>query len=125
MERLPREITKIIVTLSINSGESYRNVFIVCKEWYSMIDHITAENKYTNHLTMLLKLYPEQKWDYYGLSRNPNITWEHVIQNPTMSWDYYGLSCNPNITWEHVRDNPTLPWDYHRLSVNKFNRHKR
>ena len=74
---------------------------------------------------MLLKLFPDEKWNYYALSENPNITWEHVRDNPNIPWDYYGLSCNPNITWEHVRDNPTLPWDYHRLSVNKFNRHKR
>ena len=60
MELLPRDIVAIIVTLSINSDESYRNVFIVCKEWYSVIDHITAENKYTNHLTMLLKLFPDE-----------------------------------------------------------------
>ena len=125
MELLPREIVAIIVTLSINSDESYRNVFIVCKEWYSMIDHITAEKKYTNHLTMLLKLFPDEKWNYSGLSYNPNITLEYVIQNPNIPWDYNGLSCNPNITWEHVRDNPNIPWDYCGLSTNKFNRHKR
>jgi hypothetical protein len=28
-----------------------------------------------NHLEKLLKLYPNEDWDYEWLSQNPNITW--------------------------------------------------
>jgi len=65
-----------------------------------------------------ISLHPDKSWDYYWLSRNPNITWEIVQANPHKPWDYYWLSMNPNITWEIVSLHPTRPWNYYMLSSN-------
>jgi hypothetical protein len=62
----------------------------------------------------------DKPWDYGMLSKNPNITWKIVRDNPDKSWyglsenrnitwDYMGLSLNRNITWEIVRDNQDKP----------------
>jgi len=36
-------------------------------------------------------------WDWSGVSRNPNVTLEHVMQHPNLSWCDIGLSFNKNI----------------------------
>ena len=76
----------------------------------------------TNHLYILLELFPNKPWDYYHLSRNPNITWNIVKANPNKPWDYKWLSKNPNITWDIVKANPDKRWNYFWLSMNKFNK---
>jgi hypothetical protein len=63
---------------------------------------------------------PGKPWNYFGLSSNPNITWEIVQQNPGIPWNYIYLSFNPNITWEIVHHNPDKPWDYTILSENSM-----
>jgi len=47
-----------------------------------------------------------------------------VQENPDKLWDYYDLSRNPNITWKIVQENPEKPWDYNNLSKNTFNYRK-
>jgi len=37
-------------------------------------------------------------WDWYGVSRNPNITMEFIDAHPEKSWDWRGVSGNPNLT---------------------------
>jgi hypothetical protein len=66
----------------------------------------------------LLELASNKPWDWYGLSQNPNITWEIVQTNPDIPWKWYRLSRNPNITWEIVKENPDKPWDWSGLSLN-------
>ena len=63
-------------------------------------------------------------WNYYGLSQNPNITWEIVQANPEKDWSYRYLSMNPNITWEIVQANPQIPWHYGSLSMNPMTKAK-
>ena len=58
----------------------------------------------------------DKPWDYGMLSKNPNITWEIVRDNPDKSW--YGLSENRNITWEIVRNNLGKAWNWGYLSRN-------
>ena len=67
---------------------------------------------------------PEKGWDYWGLSKNPNITWEIVKKHPEFNWNYYGLSSNPNITWEIIKMNPEKPWDYQGLSMNPMEKYQ-
>ena len=55
--------------------------------------------EYTNHLWKLIQLYPDKPWDWFRISRNPNITWE-IIEN-----------------------NPDKPWNWTRISRNKFEKH--
>ena len=49
---------------------------------------------------------PDIPWSHSEYNINPNITWEIVRENPNYDWDYCNLPENPNITWEIVRDNP-------------------
>jgi len=53
-----------------------------------------ARKRLSNHLLILLKKYPNKPWNWYGLSCNPNITWEIVQNNPNKPWSWDGLSFN-------------------------------
>ena len=68
----------------------------------------------------LVQAHPDKPWSWYGLSYNPNITWEIVQSHPDKTWQWYGLSKNPNITWDIVQAHPDKPWDWIALSSNKF-----
>ena len=68
----------------------------------------------------IVKANPDKPWNYYCLSRNPNITWDIVQANPDKPWNYEWLSINPNITWDIVKANPDKPWDYFDLSKNEM-----
>ena len=57
-------------------------------------------------------------WDWYGLSANPNMTWEIILKNLDKPWDWAGLSQNPNTTLCIVDSLPNKPWDWKGLSSN-------
>ena len=83
------------------------------------------------------------KWNYRGLSLNPDVTWEVIQANLEKPWEWSILSChlgitweavnahsdkpwswndisrNPSITWEIVKANPDKPWKWYYLSMNK------
>ena len=41
----------------------------------------------------------EKPRSWYGISSNPNITWDIIRDNPEREWNWNGISLNPNITW--------------------------
>ena len=45
-----------------------------------------------NELIKLLERFPDKNWDWYGLSKNPNVTMEYIEAHPDKKWDWYGLS---------------------------------
>jgi hypothetical protein len=45
------------------------------------------------------------------ISKNPNLTIKHIIDNPHIRWDWYAISANPNITVDDIKQHPELPWD--------------
>lgn len=47
---------------------------------------------------------------YYVISEY--ITWDIVKDNFDKPWNYYMLSRNPNITWEIIKNNLDKPWNY-------------
>ena len=49
-------------------------------------------------LETILIEYPNQNWDWYQLSMNPNITLDLIIEYLDLSWDWIGVSQNPNLT---------------------------
>ena len=59
-------------------------------------------------------------WDWYGVSRNPNITMEFIDAHPEKSWDWRGISLNPNITMEYIDAHPEKPWNWGGISFHKF-----
>jgi len=65
----------------------------------------------------LLLAYPDANWDWIGVSMNPAITWDFVLNNPRLHWDFYeGLSNNPNITLEIIKVYPNLNWDFEAIA---------
>lgn len=61
-------------------------------------------------------------WNWVGLSQNPNITLDFVINNLDKTWNWYYVSKNLTITWTFieqnlVNDNP-LPLSWKGLSLN-------
>ena len=70
--------------------------------------------------------HPDKPWEWYGLSLNPNITFDNVIAHPDKPWiwGWYGLSGNPNITFDLVLSYPDKPWNWGNLSQNTFSKAK-
>jgi hypothetical protein len=58
------------------------------------------------------------KWNWNGLSQNPIMTWDMVLEYPDKPWSWWALSKNPNITWDIVINNPSKPWNWEGLSSN-------
>jgi len=52
-------------------------------------------------------------WGKYGLSSNPAITPELVLQTLKKGWSWGNLSCNPAITPELVLATKNKPWSEH------------
>ena len=91
---------------------------------------------------------PDNPWDWFWISRNPNITmkdimenqdkpwkWDYILMNPNITMNYIkenldkpldwdGISLNPNITMKDILENPDKPWDWDGISKNSFTRDK-
>jgi hypothetical protein len=66
----------------------------------------------------MIQNHPDKLWDWYGISENPNITWEIIQNHPEKPWNWYGISQNPNITCDIIRTNPEKSWDWYWISRN-------
>lgn len=77
-------------------------------------------NNETYH-TEQRELVPEIPWEMDHIARFPRVSWED-LRNPTITGKddikYTRFSRNPNITWEIVRDNPKCDWNHYFLSEN-------
>lgn len=92
-----------------------------------------------NDLIKLLNAFPDESWNWYELSRNPNLTldylidnnqviWNMISYNPNTTWDDMrnndsrynpaGMSSNPNITWEIIYNNPDEIWYWDKVLQN-------
>jgi hypothetical protein len=58
------------------------------------------------------------EWDWYELSKNPQVNWDDMMNHETMLWKPRGVSENPNVTWIDVLHNEEYPWDYSHMSRN-------
>ena len=70
----------------------------------------------------------DKPWHWGGVSCNPNITWDIIINNldtDIYPWNWSKISRNPNITWEIIQSNPDKPWDWSEISFNKFTLRKK
>lgn len=87
-----------------------------------------------------MNLRPLIGWGRTFLRRNPNITYEIMLENPKFEWKYwricenpnltleqilsmgasiaYDIELNPNVTWEIVISRPDIRWNYVNLSKN-------
>jgi hypothetical protein len=145
MDQLPDELLEYFFSF-INWGTTFKTILFTCKHWYTLQLKVIPEGKniFANHLLTLLKLFPDKPWNWYWVSRNPNITWEiisanpdkpwnwnevsrnpnitcdMICANPDKPWNWSGISSNPNITWEIISANPDKPWNWDRISCNNF-----
>ena len=62
--------------------------------------------------------HPELKWEFGGVSRNPNLTWEFVMANLDKRWDWKALSRSPIVTMEIIDSSPNIPWNWGEVSSN-------
>ena len=60
----------------------------------------------------------EDNINWFDISKNPNITWEIIQDNPDKDWGWYGISQNPNITGDTVQNNPDKDWLCKSISGN-------
>ena len=66
----------------------------------------------------LVNKYPDKPWDWYNISRNPNITMAYILANADKPWDWSGISYNKNITMTDIFNNPDKPWNWSGVSWN-------
>ncbi len=103
-------IIELILSFT-TSGKDYKNFVLVCKDWYKTLNKLFPKGSiFTNHLTTLLKLFPNEKWNYDYLSKNPNIDIDYVKNNDDKPWNYENFSENPSVTWEIFKNNRGFPW---------------
>ena len=100
--------------------DTFHSISRVCKKFYQISQ---KDARFTNHLLILLRMFPDKPWNWYGISQNPNITWDIIVANPDKPWNRDGISQNPNITWDIIAANPDKPWNWYVISRNKFNRY--
>ena len=58
-------------------------------------------------------------FNWNTISKNPNITMNLILNNPTKPWIYSQISENPNLTIKILKTNPTKQWDWNKISCNK------
>ena len=66
-----------------------------------MLNNININmNQKPSELEKLILKYPNKPWDWYWVSRNPNISMKFIKDNPDKQWVWEYISDNPNITME-------------------------
>ena len=85
-----------VVSLHIKDSKTWLSFSLINKICAEVSHQRQSEVRKTlaNHLWILVKRNPNKKWDWEGLSSNPNITWEIVQKNPNLPWKWSGLSSN-------------------------------
>ena len=63
-------------------------------------------------------------WDWWILTRNPNITFEFIEKHINEDWDWGEISKNPNITLEFI-ETYIDKIDFSELSGNEFIYHNK
>ena len=99
--------------------DPYQNSIVMLQS----LDEKTADKFGVRHIELKL----QEEWSWYHLSKNPNITWDIIENNPDSglylrercAWDWHGISLNENITWDIIENNQDKPWDWENISFNK------
>ncbi len=65
--------------------------------------------------------HPEMEWNWELLVNNTNICLADVIQHPEIPWSYSLLSEKEYLTIEFVESNLDKPWDWEALASHDFN----
>ncbi len=65
----------------------------------------------------IINKHQDTYWNWFAISKSPNITWDIIQANPHKPWDWRGISLNPNITENIVLDNLDKDWVWFSLVV--------
>lgn len=83
-------------------------------------DYINWKYGGKSPLEKLIEKYPKIRWEWFEVSRNPNISIDTVRRLTLLDlpWSWQGLSENPNITIDIVKKWKGMPWDPRFLCCN-------
>jgi len=84
------------------------------KDNYEIFNKIS---KNPNITWEIIENNPDYPW-IWEISQSINITWEIIENNLDKSWDWECISENPNITWEIIENHPHKPWHWGYISSN-------
>jgi hypothetical protein len=66
----------------------------------------------------IIKNNLEKRWSWGGISLNPNLEWNMVLEFNDKDWCWGSLSGNPAITMEIIKQNPNRRWWRNYISEN-------
>ena len=77
------------------------------------VNQSTMENNWNQYFFNFISRNMDKPWDWFSLSRNPNVTWDIVEANLDKPWNWDWLSEILQVTWEIVEANPDKPWNWY------------
>jgi hypothetical protein len=76
-------------------------------------DIITPDIKTRNDLVILGTISDRLDWDYLSRTVNANL----ILSYQTLPWLWSAVSKNPTLTFHHVMAHPNIPWKYTDVPV--------
>jgi len=67
-------------------------------------------NEFDDLIMKFINKNSYRPWNWYGISKNPNITMNMIKENMDKPWNWYGISKNPNLTMDIIETNPHKEW---------------
>jgi hypothetical protein len=82
-------------------------------------------SQHPNITLQMIRQRPTYPWTNTGICANPNVTLDMLndLADIIPEICYYGLSGNPNLTLEYVINNIEKSWCWHQLSIHRFDSH--
>lgn len=71
-------------------------------------------------LTELLDVFPQKKWNWYSVSRNPNLTLHYVVNHPNLPWDWAHILNVYNVCKNEIYNNNKVLWYEFHENFNKL-----
>lgn len=144
MDNLPDDALLSILR-HIDSGSQYKAAYATCWRWNRIVReaHPDAEEIMANHLWTMVCRFPDMRWNWSALSKDPRIplrairdtadsrpwnwsmlplrtdlTWEFILAHKHKDWCWYTISFNPCVTPDILLSHPDMPWNGDGLSYN-------
>lgn len=128
MDELPFEMICMIAE-NINTGQDWKSWIFTCK-CFSLMNSIIKVRKYSNHLTTLIKLFPDKPWNYNNLIENPKLNHScckklddlidlksKLKRNPD-TWQAY-LEQHDDFDLLNLTNYQDVPWEVFKNVLNK------
>ena len=63
-----------------------------------------------------IERFPEKKWDWFEISRNPNLELSWIERFPEKKWDWENISKHPNLQLKWIERFPKKNWNWENIS---------